>query len=456
MNGNFQPGARRYKLVLAMRIFALSALILTCAALAQASGLRAAVERVDITPPPGEHLWGFENRTQRATGAHDPLYARILVLDAGKNRLGLVALDLGRPFGPASLETLRAAAARDGVTCLLVSASHTHSAPIVQDEYRGGTPAWERAALDRISQALHRAAAGLVDVRLGTGYGRTYIGHNRLKVNEDGTVTWFEVNPTQIPTAPVNPVVSVLRIDRADGHPLAVLVNYSCHPVIYGSDNLQYSADFPGVMTHVMDETLGNGALTFFLQGAPGDINPYYAVTPLKEDPPARAEWTGRTLANEALRVAQAIHTEPVPDASLDFVQEKLPMHIRWDLAGFQIGLKRFLGDAYDQYAGRITRDLELPVSTLLLNKRIAIMTMPGEPFVDFQINWRQRCPVRDAFFLGYTNGYFGYFPTIRMATLGGYGAASASTWVEVGAGESMVDRAVIHVYEMLGRLYSE
>lgn len=132
-------------------------------------------------------------------------------------------------------------------------------------------------------------------------------------------------------------------------------------------------------------------------------------------------------------------------------------MHIRWDIEGYRLGLKRFLGDAYDKYAGSITPNLNLPVTTVLINRNIALMTMPGEPFVDFQINWRQRCPVPHAFFLGYTNGYFGYFPTIRMASLGGgYGAASSSTWVEVGAGERMVDRAVIHTYEMLGRLHSQ
>jgi neutral ceramidase len=103
-----------------------------------------------------------------------------------------------------------------------------------------------------------------------------------------------------------------------------------------------------------------------------------------------------------------------------------------------------------------ISPDITLPLTTVLINKQIAIMTAPGEPFVDFQINWRQRCPVPHAFFLGYTNGYFGYFPTIRMASLGGYGAASASTWVEVGAGERIVDRAIIHTYEMLGRLFRE
>ncbi len=80
-------------------------------------------------------------------------------------------------------------------------------------------------------------------------------------------------------------------------------------------------------------------------------------------------------------------------------------------------------------------------------------MTMPGEPFVDFQIDWRKRCPVPGNLLLGYTNGYNGYFPTIRAAARGGYGASSVTTWVEVGAGEQMVDRALVRVYEMLGKL---
>ena len=196
--------------------------------------------------------------------------------------------------------------------------------------------------------------------------------------------------------------------------------------------------------------------MAFFLQGAAGDINPYYAVTPLQQDPVGRRDWTGQKLGEEAVRVAKQIQTQGDANVSIDFVEEMLPMHIRWDVEGFRLGLKRFLGDAYDQYVSRITPNLELPTTTVLINKRIALMAVPGEAFVDFQINWRQRCPVSDVFFLGYTNAYFGYFPTIRMASLGGYGAASASTWVEVGAGERMVDRAIIHTYEMLGRLYSE
>jgi hypothetical protein len=60
---------------------------------------------------------------------------------------------------------------------------------------------------------------------------------------------------------------------------------------------------------------------------------------------------------------------------------------------------------------------------------------------------------VKTALLAGYTNGYYAYFPTITAATRGGYGAASAATWAEPGAGERMIDRAIVHVNEMLGRL---
>src|SRR5437868_11309678 len=106
---------------------------LTYSYVASAATLRAGIAKVEITPPAGEQMWGYENRTKPATGTLDPLYARVLVIEANNRRLGLVALDLGRAFGSASLDQLRSEASRDGITCLLVTASHTHSGPVVQD-----------------------------------------------------------------------------------------------------------------------------------------------------------------------------------------------------------------------------------------------------------------------------------------------------------------------------------
>jgi hypothetical protein len=419
------------------------------------AALRAAVAKVDITPPPGEQMWGHENRRETATGTLDPLYARVLVLEAAPERLALVPLDLGRSFGPASLARLRTAVQlSSGITCLLVAASHTHSAPVVKDEYRDAPPAWEQAALDKIAQAIARAAKSLEPARLGVGTGAVYIGHNRLRVNDDGSVSWFERNLTRIPTAPVDPTVTVLRIDRADGRPLAVLTNYACHPVVFGADNLRYSADFPGVMNRIVEQQVGGNVESFFLQGAPGDINPYYAVTPLEQDAIRWRDWTGERLGQEAARVAKEIQTRDPDAPGIEFRESTLTVRLRWDLHKFRDALEKFLGPGgLEIYGARITPEIQLPVTTVLIDRQIALMSMPGEPFVDFQMNWRDRCPVPHAFLLGYTNGYNGYFPTILAASRGGYGAASASTWVEPGSGERMVDNAVARVYEMLGKL---
>jgi hypothetical protein len=133
-----------------------------------------------------------------------------------------------------------------------------------------------------------------------------------------------------------------------------------------------------------------------------------------------------------------------------------LTFHFRWDVEKYRkalLGGSEIDARGFEAYYPSTQREQQLPVATVLLNRHIALMGVPGEPFVDFQMNWRARCPVSDCFFLGYANGYFGYFPTIRAATEGGYGAAGASTWIEPGAGERMVDHAVVKVYEMLGLL---
>jgi hypothetical protein len=438
------------------KAFILGFLVLGVVLPVEGASFKAGVAKVDITPPMGVKMWGYFDRVKGAEGTLDPLYARVLVLEVGEKRLALVDLDLGRTFGPASLERLRAAARQSsGISYTLVQATHTHAGPVIMDEYPSGPPAWETADIDKIGKAIEEAHAHVVEAQLGTGYGATYIGYNRRRVNPDGTVTMFWTNPTHVATAPVDPTVSVLRVDTAEGKPLAVLVNYSCHAVSFGPDNLQYSADFPGVMTKTVEQAFGpNPPLCFFDQGAPGDINVFDAAVPLQENAIAKRDWAGRHLGEEAARVAKAIHTQAAAQPSLDFVEDVMPFHLRWNLEKYKHVLIAALGaDFVKNFSPQIRENWQLPVATVLINKSIAVMTMPGEPFVDFQINWRDRCPVPDAFFLGYANGYNGYFPTLRAASEGGYGTASATTWIEVGAGERMVNQALVRTYEMLGRL---
>jgi len=128
------------------------------------AGFKAGVAKVDITPPPGQPMYGYFDRTQPAKGTMDPLYARVVVLEAEGKRLALVTLDLGRVFGPASLASLRERLAKtSGISLLLITASHTHSGPNILDEYptarqRGRPPTSTRspALLPRPAHTLRK------------------------------------------------------------------------------------------------------------------------------------------------------------------------------------------------------------------------------------------------------------------------------------------------------------
>lgn len=427
------------------------------------ANLQAGVAQVDITPPTGLAMYGYFDRLakhQLATGILDPLYARLLVLDTGGKRVALVTLDLGRTFDDSSLDRLRTIAKQDShIDELIVTASHTHSGPNILDVYADGhPPAWQDTMLQKISDAIHQAARHLEPARLGTGRGSANIGYNRRRVNPDNSVTMLWSNPKKTSTAPVDTTVHIVRIDRMDGTPLAILVNYACHPVVFGADNLQYSADYVATMVQTVVAAFPNKPLCLFLQGADGDINPYDATTPMDRDAVGRRDWTGRELGREAARIAQEIETKAsLP--SLDFADDVLVLPWRWDPQKLHDGLLRVNGPLlFHDHAGLLGASpppskIALHVTTLVINRQIALVGMPGEPFVDFQINLRDRCPVQDCLLLGYANGYLDYFPTILAASQGGYGAADSNTYLSVGAGERMLDHALIRIYEMLGEL---
>jgi hypothetical protein len=221
--------------------------------------------------------------------------------------------------------------------------------------------------------------------------------------------------------------------------------------VVLGSENSQYSADYPAITNRVVEKALN--VQSFFVQGADGDINPYYANMPMRENAIKLRDWTGEQLGQEVVRVAKGIQTVNDPSASIDFREETLHLKLRWDPGQFRAALlKTFGSKSLEQMGTPIRPIIDARDTAVLIDKQIAIIAVPGEPFVDFQESWRARCPVATALFFGYTNGYHGYFPTIRAASRGGYGAASATTWVEVCAGERIIDWALIQTYEMMGK----
>jgi neutral ceramidase len=419
-------------------------LLFALTATAAFAEFRAGVAKADLDPPTGIPMAGYGVRLSK--GTLDPIEARVLAMSDGTRTVAFVTLDLCYPFDPPVMEEIRAAA-RASADEVIFHASHTHSGPTY-----AAAPEAVKHAIPRIAAAIQSAVRSMTPVRIGNAWGQTYLGFNRRYLAPDGSLEMFWRNETKISTTfPVDPTVGVIRFDRTDGTPLAVLVHYACHPVVLGPENLDYSADYPGEMRRYIEQQLGG--MAFFLQGAPGDINPYYDKTTLIEDAVGLMKQTGRKLGVEAARIAKTIRTAAPASPRIQTKTVVLEARNRWNLEK----LRPVLQERYHMEeirAGRLLADhMQLPVTTLILNQDLAFVGMPGEPFVEFQMQLRAKSPLPNSFLIGYTNGYFAYFPTIAAAVRGGYGADSTVVPTEAGTGERMLNTGLISIYELLGKL---
>ena len=232
-----------------------------------AGSLRAGVAKSDITT------------SEEDVPVHDPLYARALVLDDGTTQIAIVAMDVVS-IGDLSdvsddfLGNLRARIESDlGIpgAHVLVNATHTH-------------PPTRRLLCDDAEQvsrtldAVKRALENLTPVTVGWGFGR----EDRFQINrtvrmKDGS-GWtirqahpFAWDEDVEGIRPVDPEIGILRIDRLDGTPFAVLFNFSCHPLI-GVPGGKITANYPGFACDVIEQTLGHDTMAIFLQGSGGDV----------------------------------------------------------------------------------------------------------------------------------------------------------------------------------------
>lgn len=387
--------------------------------------LRAGVAKSDITPPLGGPMYGYGARGSNVSqDVHDPLYAKAIVLENGEDHLVLVTLDLGT-FTEENLKNVKSIVRKKTkLTNVLCTASHTHSAPGLDDTFPSKKNPYVREMEEKIADAVVRASQQLQPARMGVGRGLVEEGFNRRTISEDGIAEMLWVNRERIPTSPVDYSLGLVRIDDMQGAPIAHLINFQCHPVILGPENLDISADYPGYMMAAVEKALGGQAM--FLQGAAGDINPYWDKTPPAEGAFEQCEKMGLALADEVIRVSGTI-SDFQADLPISFHTEVIPLAHRLDIERKD---KKFLAE----------------VNSVVLGNTLALATFPGEFFVEHGLRLKSESRIPNTFFMGYCNGRLRYFPTIKACTEGGYGAATA-TQVEVGAGEQLVNRAIINLH---------
>lgn len=394
--------------------------------------LEAGVGQVEMQLPTGLDMWGYLP-TRKSIGTLDPLTARIFFFKAAEVNVAFVTLDMGRTFGKPQMDYVRKIVReKAGVQDVIFTASHTHSGPYLLDEYPDNkTPDWQVKILDDIAAGIVKAATSTFPAKIGSGHTRAEIGHNRRMVWADGRVKMLWANPTKIPTFPIDTEVTLLRIDDMQGNARGVLVGYACHPVIFAADNQRYSADWPGAMSRFVSAGLPGNPVVAFVQGGSGDINPFMDKRPIAEDAVRTMNEVGEEIGRAVLTAAKAIKTDVPAKPLIQLSAETLTLADR----------------------RKPEKTYEAPVTVLVLDTDTCFVCIPGEPFVDFQLDLKRRSGLPTTFFVGYANGYLRYFPTIRAAAEGGYGASDFVAMTEVGACERMMYRAYNMLYKLTGKL---
>ncbi len=421
-----------------------------------AHALEVGVATVDITPPLGMPMRGYASRKDLSNGIWDPLYAKSIVLDDGSKRISLVVLDLIGPPPKEIRERIRQKAEKElQISTILFLAIHTHAGPDLKPDLPSKKNPWLPKLERNIYEVINNAASSKSHVTVETGYGSANLSYDRRVVNPDGTVTMLWSNPERKKNTPVDQTVGVAGFKGMDGKWIAILVHYACHPVVFEGSNLKYSAEFPGVMRNYVEERLGGTCL--YLQGACGEINPYDRPKESNQDTYTKLKQTGIALGKEVVRIAESM--KPLKDDTITLRTDKniTELKYRYDLKDENVK-EFYIKQRGEKYYEELVRDrpavIKAETPIVLLGKEIAWVGFPGEFFDDFQVALRNRSPIAHTFFLGYCNDVFSYFPTIQAASEGGYGA-SYSTYVEVGAGERLVDNAIIRLHKMTGNLKS-
>jgi hypothetical protein len=112
------------------------------------------------------------------------------------------------------------------------------------------------------------------------------------------------------------------------------------------------------------------------------------------------------------------------------------------ECAEVQSGAPQFSGsDGIEIYDASVPLEIEVPTSTVLISKTIPTATMP-DAVRRVSTGLAPAIPERNPD--GLYERHQRYFPSIWAASRNGCGAASTSTWVEVGAGERILCRSVI------------
>jgi len=427
----------------------------------EASALRAGAAQVEITPKMGIHLEGNIGVYRPALFVNDPIYAKALVLESGGRKLCVVSLDL-LAVTAEWVDKIRDGAAKEfgfEREAVMVHDTQTHSAPALghfcweDSEFMERAPWWANAGDERYFEvgvsgaleAIRRAHDALEPAVIGAASGIDgRCAFNRRYVMRDGMVKTNakRADPRiRYAEGPADPEVGVVCISTKDLRVISMLLHHTCHPThLLGGDSANsVSADWPGAWCDGIREAYGTHIVPLVINGCCGNVLHRNPLDPTWVSDYRRM---GRFLTETSGEILKRITYQS--EIVLDYRSTVLKIPLR-ELGPEVVEEARSLLEEHpepiwlNEEHTRIHWDWMYAVGKMLLHRNyqrnpefdyeiqvfrlgdIALIAMPGEPFVEGQLEIKLRSPAYPTYVVHHSNAYVGYVPTKDAMPRGGY-----------------------------------
>ena len=424
-------------------------LILACSALficipstgkAVEKSLQLATFQVDVTPPLGSPL--CNGNVKPVMEITTPLTARGIVLIGAGKPIVLCAFDwVG--IGNGSYDQFRGALAKGvGTTAdrVALHTLHQHDAPgsdFISEKLLAeqglskqfSNPDFDALVMQRIAAAARQSLTKAQPVtHFSTGSARVEkVASNRRILGPDGKVALRRMSKSTKPEAKAAPEGTIDPLVRMvvfwqETKPLVVMTYYATHPQSYYGQGL-VNWDFVGYARQLREKALP-GVPHIHFNGAGGNVAAGKYNDGSKEKRPLLAQ----RLARGMELAWKTQHRSPLTTRDVAWKVEPVRLPVRATLTeeGLKanikdksLAIKKRLRAARDlSFVQRMNNGHRIPLSCLRLGDA-HIVHMPGELFVEYQLQVQQMAP-----------GKF-----IAMAAYGDYGPGYIGTRIAYGQG---------------------
>jgi Concanavalin A-like lectin/glucanases superfamily len=438
--------------------------LLANSAAVRGAQLQAGAAVVDVLPPMLPVLVNGGMMSRSLDIVKTPVNARAIALADGNDRLVIVVVD-SCMMGREVLDDAKALAqSKTGLSPdrILISATHTHSAPSSMGALgTDADPSYVPFLRVRLAEVISAALDNLEPARVGfaradasqfTALRRWIRRPDRMDVDPFGNKSvranmHAAGNPDNVTgeSGPEDPDLSLIAFQALDGRPLAVLANFSMH--YYGDQNL--SADYyglfcEGLKQHVApdDDDTNAPFVAIMSHGCSGDI--WRRDYTKSADDWNVGQATIEEFTNGLLKIAEDAYTSiTYQDVDeLAMAEHRMTLDYRVPDQQRLLWAQRIMEEMGDRPLK--TREEVYAREQILLHERqqteivmqglrigdIGIATTPNETYAITGLKIKAASPLPNTIVIELANGGDGYIPPPEQHLLGGY-----NTWAARSAG---------------------